>query len=666
MILTTPTKMHFRQGEQVMRAGKHVLVEIPVTDCVEDAENLVKIAKETGVTAMGGHVRRFNPSHQYVHKKIKAGELKIQQMDVQTYFFRRKNINAAGNPRSWTDHLLWHHAAHTIDLFQYQCGENISDCYAVQGPIHPQLNIAMDMGIVAKTPSGAILTLSLSFNNDGPLGSFFRYICDNGTYKAFYDDLSDGKDNKIDVSKVDVSMDGIELEDREFIAAIKEKREPNGSLAAAAALHARARQAREDHRPAAQGARVAAERRHSALMPPAFRTFAHFSTSLVDQLGERLGRQRARLGAEILQPLPQPGIAQSRVDLIVELGKDVGRDVARCADPEERIRFEALHGIADRRHIGQIRRACRGCDAERTQPAVLDLIDLRVEVVEHDVDLALHQRDRRRPGAAIGHVLHLHAGHLLEQFARDVNRGTQPAGGVVDLAGIGLGVGYELGDGLGGHAGMHGHDVGHGCQRSDVLKVLDHVEVEVVVERRVNRVVRAEQEQRVAVRRRAHHGFGAETAGLAGLGFDDELLARPLRQPARDDAGEDVLAAARRKADHDLDGAVRISALGENGRCREQATQLKSQIAGNGGDEIFMAFPPQGFYFLRQYARLQCGATRQWASASRPLASNSTSATHPDAGPHQGRRLCARSDHQLELTSLNLGTEIAARGTPAT
>jgi 2-hydroxy-4-carboxymuconate semialdehyde hemiacetal dehydrogenase len=231
VILATPTKMHFEQAEQVMRAGRHVLVEIPVTDSVEDAESLVKIARETGVTAMAGHVRRFNPSHQWVHKRIQKGELRIQQMDVQTYFFRRKNINAAGNPRSWTDHLLWHHAAHTVDLFAYQCGEAISECYALQGPIHPQLGIAMDMSIMCKVPSGAILTLSLSFNNDGPLGSFFRYICDNGTYKAFYDDLSDGKDAKIDVSKVDVSMDGIELEDREFIAAIKDKREPNGSLA---------------------------------------------------------------------------------------------------------------------------------------------------------------------------------------------------------------------------------------------------------------------------------------------------------------------------------------------------------------------------------------------------------------------------------------------------
>jgi 2-hydroxy-4-carboxymuconate semialdehyde hemiacetal dehydrogenase len=230
VILATPTKMHFRQAEQVMRAGKHVLIEIPITDTVEEAEQLVKIQKQTGVVAMAGHVRRFNPSHQWVNKRIRKGELKIQQMDVQTYFFRRTNMNAAGNPRSWTDHLLWHHAAHTVDLFLYQTGEEASECYAVQGPRHPQLNIAMDMGILIKVPSGAICTLSLSFNNDGPIGSFFRYICDNGTYQAYYDDLVDGKKNPIDVSKLDVSMDGIELEDREFIAAIREKRQPNGAL----------------------------------------------------------------------------------------------------------------------------------------------------------------------------------------------------------------------------------------------------------------------------------------------------------------------------------------------------------------------------------------------------------------------------------------------------
>src|SRR5690242_11751756 len=229
-ILATPTQMHAKQGIQCMRAGKHVQIEIPIADSLKDAEELAKVQKETGLIAMAGHTRRFNPSHQWVHKRIKAGELKIQQMNVQTYFFRRTNMNAAGKPRSWTDHLLWHHACHTVDLFQYQTGENVSQCHALQGPLHPELKIAMDMSIGMKTPSGAICTLSLSFNNKGPQGTFFRYICDNGTYVAYYDDLVDGEQKAIDLSKVDVSMNGIELQDREFFAAIQEKREPNASV----------------------------------------------------------------------------------------------------------------------------------------------------------------------------------------------------------------------------------------------------------------------------------------------------------------------------------------------------------------------------------------------------------------------------------------------------
>jgi 2-hydroxy-4-carboxymuconate semialdehyde hemiacetal dehydrogenase len=230
MILATPTQMHAKQGVECMRAGKHVQIEIPISDSLADAELLLKTQKETGVICMGGHTRRFNPSHQWIHKRIAAGELKIQQMDVQTYFFRRSNMNAAGKPRSWTDHLLWHHACHTVDLFIYQTGETVSDCYALEGPKHPTLGIALDMSIGMKVPSGVICTLSLSFNNNGPLGTFFRYICDNGTYIARYDELVDGHQKPIDVSKVDVSLNGIELQDREFFAAIRERREPNASV----------------------------------------------------------------------------------------------------------------------------------------------------------------------------------------------------------------------------------------------------------------------------------------------------------------------------------------------------------------------------------------------------------------------------------------------------
>ena len=230
VILCTPTQQHASQAIQCMKAGKHVQVEIPLADSWADSEAVVNTQQETGKVCMVGHTRRFNPSHQWVHNKITGGELNIQQMDVQTYFFRRKNINAKGEPRSWTDHLLWHHAAHTVDLFAYQAGSPVVKANAIQGPIHPELGIAMDMSIQLQAENGAICTLSLSFNNDGPLGTFFRYICDNGTYIARYDDLVDGKENPIDVSNVDVSMNGIELQDREFVAAIQEGREPNSSV----------------------------------------------------------------------------------------------------------------------------------------------------------------------------------------------------------------------------------------------------------------------------------------------------------------------------------------------------------------------------------------------------------------------------------------------------
>lgn len=230
VILSTPTQMHADQAIACMDAGKHVLIEIPMADNLEDSERVVAKQKETGLTCMAGQVRRFNPSHQWIKNKIDAGELKVQQMDVQTYFFRRSNTNAKGEPRSWTDHLLWHHACHTVDLFQYQTGGKVEQAFGLQGPAHPELGIAMDMSIGMKAKDGAICTLSLSFNNDGPLGTFFRYICDNGTYIARYDDLYDGYDKKVDLSGVAVSDNGIELIDREFISAVREDRKPNGCV----------------------------------------------------------------------------------------------------------------------------------------------------------------------------------------------------------------------------------------------------------------------------------------------------------------------------------------------------------------------------------------------------------------------------------------------------
>lgn len=230
VILCTPTQLHAAQAIACLKAGKHVQVEIPMADNLADAEELVRIQQVTGLVAMAGHTRRYNPSHQWIHRRIRAGELRLLQMDVQTYFLRRTNLNARGEPRSWTDQLLWHHACHTVDLFQYQTGETAVQANAIQGPLSPTLDIAMDMSVQLKVASGAICTLSLSFNNEGPLGTVFRYICDKGTYIACYDDLFDGNNTRVDVSQVGVSLNGIELQNRDFLDAIRGSEEPVSSV----------------------------------------------------------------------------------------------------------------------------------------------------------------------------------------------------------------------------------------------------------------------------------------------------------------------------------------------------------------------------------------------------------------------------------------------------
>lgn len=235
-VLATPTQLHTQQAVEVLNAGKHVLVEIPMSDSLADAEALVAAQEHTGLTAMVCHTRRFNPSHQWIRQRILSGELTLQHLVVDTFFFRRENKNALGKPRTWTDHLLWHHSCHTVDLFQYQTGVPTVAAWAQQGPAHPELGIAMDMSIGLRSEADQLCTLSLSFNNDGPLGTFFRYICDNGTYIARYDELVDGRDQPIDLSGVVVGpdgadiTDGIEAQDREFFTAIAEGREPNASV----------------------------------------------------------------------------------------------------------------------------------------------------------------------------------------------------------------------------------------------------------------------------------------------------------------------------------------------------------------------------------------------------------------------------------------------------
>jgi 2-hydroxy-4-carboxymuconate semialdehyde hemiacetal dehydrogenase len=89
-ILCTPTQLHAAQAIECMRAGKHVQVEIPLADSWADAQAVAELQAKTGLVCMVGHTRRFNPSHQWVNKRLRSNALSIQQMDVQTFFFGAK------------------------------------------------------------------------------------------------------------------------------------------------------------------------------------------------------------------------------------------------------------------------------------------------------------------------------------------------------------------------------------------------------------------------------------------------------------------------------------------------------------------------------------------------------------------------------------------------
>jgi 2-hydroxy-4-carboxymuconate semialdehyde hemiacetal dehydrogenase len=231
VVLCTPTPLHASQAAAVLRAGKHVLIEIPMADNIADADMLVRLQRETGLVAMACHTRRFNHGHQWLHQRLRSGRLKLQHLVAHTWFLRRSNLNALGQSRSWADHLLWHHACHTVDLFHHQTGQPPLRVHAMQGPIHPKLGIAMDMSVQLASPRGVLCTLALSFNNDGPFGSAFRYLCDHGTWVAREDALADGHDNAVDLADMREAGTGIALQDAEFIAAIREKREASASVA---------------------------------------------------------------------------------------------------------------------------------------------------------------------------------------------------------------------------------------------------------------------------------------------------------------------------------------------------------------------------------------------------------------------------------------------------
>jgi 2-hydroxy-4-carboxymuconate semialdehyde hemiacetal dehydrogenase len=226
-ILTTPSSMHADQTVLALSKGKHVQVEIPMSLNLPDAERIVEAASRAGKICMVTHTRRFSSPHREIRRRIQEGSFHLYHMVVQTYFFRRTNLNMHGQPRSWVDNLLWHHACHSVDLAYWVLQEPLFDVWGQKGPDHPELGIPMDMTVAMRSRSGQLFTMAMSFNNKGPFGGFYRYIGEEETYQVYRDSMTDG-DGK------DVPLDGTAAFDRqdvEFTSAVREGREVESSAA---------------------------------------------------------------------------------------------------------------------------------------------------------------------------------------------------------------------------------------------------------------------------------------------------------------------------------------------------------------------------------------------------------------------------------------------------
>ena len=227
VILTTPSGMHAEQTLLALAKGKHVQVEIPMSLNLADAVRVVDAARKSGRICMVTHTRRFASPHREIRRRIREGTFHLHHLVVETYFFRRENLNMHGEPRTWVDNLLWHHGCHSIDIAYWVLDDPDFEVWGQKGPEHAALKTPMDMTVAMKSRKGPLFTLAMSFNNKGPFGGFYRYIGEEETYKVYRDSMTDSEGKEVPLDAVPA----FDRQDLEFTSAIREGRDPESGAA---------------------------------------------------------------------------------------------------------------------------------------------------------------------------------------------------------------------------------------------------------------------------------------------------------------------------------------------------------------------------------------------------------------------------------------------------
>lgn len=228
VINTGPSQLHAQQTQIAIALGKHVLLEIPLALSLAESEQLAALERDSGLTCMVCHTRHFMTGMRALKQMIFDAELHLHHIVIQTYFFRRVNINRFGDPRTWKDDLLWHHACHAVDMTRWLLEDDALEVMAQVGPNHPQLDIPMDLTIGLKSQkTGAIATIAHSFNNHGEIQTPMRFIAEEETYSFVRGVLSDHQGNEVAKGTPNAA---IVRQNREFFSAIAQQRVPETSF----------------------------------------------------------------------------------------------------------------------------------------------------------------------------------------------------------------------------------------------------------------------------------------------------------------------------------------------------------------------------------------------------------------------------------------------------
>ncbi|NLT93078.1 MAG: Gfo/Idh/MocA family oxidoreductase [Actinobacteria bacterium] len=196
VVIATPISTHFDLAAAALRAGKHVFVEKPMTSSTADAEELVRLAGETGLTLMVGHTFVFSPPVRKLGELIHDGSL------GDIHFITSSRVNLGLHQKDVS--VVWDLATHDLSILYYWLGESASSVYVTgRGCIVPEIP---DVAFVnLRFPSGVVANVDIAWLSPVKLR---RTVVVGSRRMALYDDTES-------VEKVKIFDHGVDYKEPE-------------------------------------------------------------------------------------------------------------------------------------------------------------------------------------------------------------------------------------------------------------------------------------------------------------------------------------------------------------------------------------------------------------------------------------------------------------------